>query len=160
MTTYKIQKIAFGIPMLLIYDLKNISIPSSFNNATSPSLNLLPPASTMIQTWLPSSCSRLSSPFNQLNMLVKSLDYSLFVPNSDIHKINKKMNLPKFDRYGQIIFCLYMYSLNFKLWRFCIRTLFRSFMLVSVWVFCVGVWFHLETLYGLSVWLLCKESIT
>ena len=134
MTTYKIQKIAFGIPILFIYDLKNISIPSSFNNATSPSLNFLPPASTMIQTWLPSSCSRLSSPFNQLNMLVKSLDSSRWIYKTLVNTYK--------------LFLSYMCSLNFKLLGVCVRTLCRDFVLISVWVFCVGIWFYLEALCG------------
>ena len=77
--------------------------------------------------------------------------FSVFVPISDIHKICKWMNLPNFGKYVQITFCLCMYSWNFKLWTFCMGTLYGNFVLLI----CVSILCGSLILFEGSVWALC-----
>ena len=124
-------------------------LPSNSSLLNTSSLSLSAPI--VIRTCALSLCSPLSSPLNQLDMLMNSWFFSLFVPISDIHKICKWLNSPNFGKYIQITFCLCMYSWNFKLWTFCMGILYRNFVLLI----CLNILCGSLILFEGSVWALC-----
>ena len=110
-------------------------------------------------TWLEPGQSSLFST-QPIRHAYENMIFSPFVPISDIHKICKWMNLPNFGKYVQIIFCLCMYSWNFKLWTFCMGTLYGNFvLLICVSILCESL-ICVKALYGHSMWLLCEDFVS